>query len=689
MLLLCILVSIVYANSFGGAWIFDDEPNIVKNAHVHMKTLDWESIKGAAGGPDGKCFDRPLSYLSFGINYFFHGLNTRGYHLVNVVIHCLAAAFLYLFIFQTLNLTKLKEKYADRAGSVALLSAALWATSPIHVTSVTYIVQRMASMAALFFIMAMFFYLMGRINTGVKRKTAWFVLCALSGFLSIASKENAVMLPVVLFLFDLLLIQPSEFLKSRHFLRIAGIVMLFLAVMVFALTNPLTILSGYASREFTLVERLLTQPRVLVYYLSLILYPVTDRFTLIYDVPLSTSLFSPWTTLPAILFWMLWLGLGIFWVKKKPLVSFCLLFFVINHLIESSIIPLELVYEHRNYLPSMALFFLVGMGLIALLRDVCKKRLLKFMIAAFICVIFAEQGFSVMQRNVLFKDPLHLWHDNAIKAPGLSRVYTNLGRVYSDIGMFEAAEKSYLLSIEAGRYHQLKLQAVPLHNLGNCYLQKGEIDKAIQYYEKALSVDQSYSNCRLHLANALILIGDIDRAKTEIEKLPDNTLEKATVRILNSVISLKQGNYRLAIRHAHQAMAMDAELSSARKIIGEAHMRIGNYTLARRYWLQCRNNFPQDMETLLALIHLAHVTKDRILLRQSAVDLLSLKKNRSWEEIIKDYSALSKTNIVVFSSEPEEILPLVRKGLEVEITELPKTAVKGNAFPCLPQGLVR
>ncbi len=134
-----------------------------------MEQLNWEGIARTFESIRGKSFDRPFAYLTFGLNYFFHGLDTWGYHLVNFIVHCLSALFLYLFIFHTLHLPRLREKYMDRAGSIALLAAALWATSPIMVTSVTFIVQRMASMAGMFFIMAMFFYLMGRIAPGIFR----------------------------------------------------------------------------------------------------------------------------------------------------------------------------------------------------------------------------------------------------------------------------------------------------------------------------------------------------------------------------------------------------------------------------------------------------------------------------------------------------------------------------------------
>ena len=162
LLLILTLIWIIYANSFKGAWILDDDPNIVSNSNVHMKTLDWKEIKKAASGTKNGRIDRPLAFLSFGLNYYFNGLNPWGYHLVNLTIHSFSAIFLYLFICQTLNLPILKVSHTCHAASIALLSTALWATHPIHVTSVTYIVQRMASMAAMFYIISMYCYLKGR-----------------------------------------------------------------------------------------------------------------------------------------------------------------------------------------------------------------------------------------------------------------------------------------------------------------------------------------------------------------------------------------------------------------------------------------------------------------------------------------------------------------------------------------------
>ena len=104
---------------------------------------------------------RPLSYLSFALNYKLGGMDVFGFHVVNFIIHYFSAVFLFLFIYNTLKLPRLKDQYENIAYPVALLATFFWALNPVWVTSVTYIVQRMASMAGLFYIMSMYFYLKG------------------------------------------------------------------------------------------------------------------------------------------------------------------------------------------------------------------------------------------------------------------------------------------------------------------------------------------------------------------------------------------------------------------------------------------------------------------------------------------------------------------------------------------------
>ena len=119
-------------------------------------------------------WQRPVSYFTFAMNYYFDGLDVFGYHVVNFFIHYIASVFLFLFIYNTLKLPVLEGRYERHAYSIALLATLFWAINPVQVMAVTYIVQRMASMAAMFYIMAMYFYLKGRM--GIRHGRASFFL---------------------------------------------------------------------------------------------------------------------------------------------------------------------------------------------------------------------------------------------------------------------------------------------------------------------------------------------------------------------------------------------------------------------------------------------------------------------------------------------------------------------------------
>ena len=176
---LFISLIIIYGNTFHGSWHFDDYVNIVENRNIELKSLSLNEMQKSFYGVDfsHEKIGRPLSYLSFALNYYISGTNVFGYHVVNFAIHYLSAVFLFLLIYNTLRLPLLNERYGNIAYAVALLSAFLWATHPIQVTAVTYIVQRMASMAALFYIMAMYLYLKARTAHGNKQRAIFFALC--------------------------------------------------------------------------------------------------------------------------------------------------------------------------------------------------------------------------------------------------------------------------------------------------------------------------------------------------------------------------------------------------------------------------------------------------------------------------------------------------------------------------------
>jgi Flp pilus assembly protein TadD len=655
------LVALIYANSLNGVWIFDDKPNIVDNPRMHLESLDWPSLAATFKGRFNE-INRPLAYLSFGLNHYVHGLDVFGYHLVNLIIHALTAVVLYLLIWQLLRLPILAGRYAERAKTIAFIAVALWATSPMQVTAVTVIVQRMASMAALFFILAMLAYLMGRLAQRRGARIGWLALCVLSGALAVATKENALLLPVVLYLMELLLIQGVDRARLIRHARLAILPLALFVVLTLLLVDLSSVFSGYGARDFTLLERALTQPRVLLFYLSQMLYPTPERFLLIHDFPLSTSLWQPWTTVPAILFWLGWLGAGLLLAAKRPLIAFSLLFFLINHAIESSILPLEMVFEHRNYLPSMTLYLLLGIGIAALLRDFSPKPQVRAVVASALVVVIALQGVAVVYRNSLFHHEVRFWADNARKAPGLSRVHTNLGNAYQQIGLQEKARAAYEAARDANRFHRADLQSVPYNNIGNYHLRHGELAEAKANYQQALDIDPQRKTAIAGLSISLLVLGELDAAQPVLADGLKRYPQDTGLLTLNAVLQLRKGRYREAITEARKVLRLDPEPNNAFKVLGEAHMRLGELSEAKQFWQVFADANPGDLEAALALLEIADQQGDQAALRRAAEHLETLRKDRSWEDLFALIEQRNDMKLLLRTS-PWELLPLIRRGL--------------------------
>jgi len=185
--LFLVLISI-YSNSFYGEWHFDDYANIVYNKYLQINSFSWPEIKHCIYGVEHTRPSRPLSFLSFALNYQWGGMDVFGFHIVNFIIHYLATVFLFLFVLNTLKLPRIKDKYENIAYPVALLATFFWALNPVWVTSVTYVVQRMASMAGLFYIMSMYLYLKARTSVKSSHGIFLYVLCALAGLAAVLTK---------------------------------------------------------------------------------------------------------------------------------------------------------------------------------------------------------------------------------------------------------------------------------------------------------------------------------------------------------------------------------------------------------------------------------------------------------------------------------------------------------------------
>ena len=316
---LLITLFAIYGNTFQVPFHFDDYQHIANNKKLHLTELTFENIKKTfTHYNSADRIYRPVAYFSFALNYFCGRDNLAGYHFVNICIHLTASFFLFLFIFNTLKLPTIKANYHPNAYLIALLATVMWASNPVQTQAVTYIVQRMTSLAGMFYIIAMYLYLKGRTSDKVYPKICFWVLCFISGLLALGSKENAVMLPISLVIYDSMLIQgiTQDNIKKHLTILLVGIVIVTGFGLIAASGNPLSLFASYAIRPFSLTERLLTESRIIIFYISLLLYPMPYRLNLTHDIELSYSLFNPVTTIVSILLIAVLLQLPCFLQKK-------------------------------------------------------------------------------------------------------------------------------------------------------------------------------------------------------------------------------------------------------------------------------------------------------------------------------------------------------------------------------------
>ena len=354
---------LAYSNTFHVPFHFDDRPNITQNPNVQIKVFSWDRIERLIKYTYKESI-RVFSYFTFALNYYFGGFNVFGYHLVNFLIHIASGIFLYAFLLLTFNLPSLKEKYGSISYKVALFTSLIFIAHPIQTQSVTYIVQRMASMAGMFYLLSLVLYIKGRLSTGWPR-VFYFGGMVLSYLLGVFSKENVAILPLFVALYEFYFFQNLDLSPRGKKILLALIaILLVLGIFGFIIWGERyinVIIEGYAYRTFTMSERVLTQFRIVLYYVTLLLYPHPSRLNLDYDFPLSKTILDPPTTLISILIVAGLIGYSIWTAKKRPVISFCILWYFGNLVIESSIFPLEMVYEHRLYLPAVGPFILFSL----------------------------------------------------------------------------------------------------------------------------------------------------------------------------------------------------------------------------------------------------------------------------------------------------------------------------------------
>lgn len=432
-----LLVVLAYFPGLHGPYVLDDGENITLNRAVAIRDLSPSSLYQALTSNESGPLKRPIAALSFALNHYFaDGFdNTFPYKLVNLAIHLintLLAYFLVTLLLRTPALHSTWNPVSERvAGGII---AAIWALHPLQLTSVLYVVQRMNSLSAMFVLGGLIVFCHGRLRLEQgegKGLPTMYTGVAIGTLLGLGAKENAVLLPFLAFVIEYTLFRNGRrahtFRRPIRMFYLITVLAPTAATVIYLLLHPEFIFAGYAERHFSPMERLLTQSRILWFYLSLILFPATHRLGLFHDdVRLSHGLFDPLTTLPAVISIAALIWLAVTRAMRYPVPAFGILWFLMGHALESTVLPLEIAYEHRNYLPSLGIvFFLVLAAWNPIKNNVRTPRFAALISSVVILVL----GFTTWSRSNTWSDIRYLADDSARHHPTSPRANDFAARV--------------------------------------------------------------------------------------------------------------------------------------------------------------------------------------------------------------------------------------------------------------------
>lgn len=494
--LLLIMLCSAYSNTFSSPPVLDDFHTFIEEPLVRIQ--DWNLSNLALLSHTKFGWSRYIPILTLSFDLWISKGELFYFHLTNLIIHIFVSISI---IFLVYNLCKAWERKNSSiqslpAGSFGIIVGAIWALHPLQASAVTYIVQRMTAFSALFTCLAVALYISGRLAATRGDHSNWktflyFFLSFLSMFLGLLSKENSAMTPVLIVMIEAWFFQPDLFHRTLIFARkrrvlVTVICVLILSVIAHYISSA--VIPGYRSRHFTLMERLMTQPRVIGWYVSVLFWPIPSRLSLEHDVIISTGLLNPPTTIVFILA----VVFTCFWSfsrrQKYPMITYGIVWFGLNMVIESSIIPLELLFEHRMYLPSVGLI----MSIVSFFYYIIQNRISAFKYAESYRVVWCSflilcsiLSLLTFQRNCIWESTETLALDNAMKAPYHPRSHANLSTTYLRKGRYKEAIDEAKKAIDLGREH-FEQYFIAGSNIVAAYLSLGDNQKAVEEGERLL-----------------------------------------------------------------------------------------------------------------------------------------------------------------------------------------------------------
>lgn len=556
--LIALLGLIVYSNSFTIPFILDDFGSIVNNYSIRDPlnlTAIWNFYS-----------NRFVIYVTFAINYFIHNNGVEGYHITNLAIHIFNGILFFIILQYILGLKYFEDKVPGRYRNIiSLVSAMIFISHPLQVNAVSYIVQRTASLAGTFYLLAILFFIKYRLTDKIRH----YVLIMLFTVLAMFTKENAITIPFMLAILEFMFFLGDE--KTLWKKRLVFLFIIFLTVPIIPGTN--LFLKGYsqsdpdvsfkASTSMDRFQYFYTEMNVMLTYIKLLFIPDRQNFDYSNNFPFSHTIWENQAYISFIILFVIG-SAGLFNARRNKLVSLGILWFFITLSVESTFISIKDVYfEHRLYLPVAGFIIcLVGIifneswrfkGLYTI-----KKPMLYFLVAS--AVIITMNSALTLKRNYVYSDGVRLWSDVVEKAPKSDRAHGVLGGNYLDkyslkdpktrIYLYDAEKelkeaiklnynndtahcnlsKVYLLMKqydkcidEARRTNAIGQSTYAYYNMGMAYKEQGKTTEALENFKEGYNLDNKCSFILDALASAYYDLKDYKKARFFYEEYLKNS----------------------------------------------------------------------------------------------------------------------------------------------------------------------
>lgn len=580
------LAALVYSNALDGSFHFDDTYAIVQNPVIK----DAGDLK--------RLFDqfnaRFLTGLTLALNYRFGGLATTGYHLVNVALHAASAALVCLLTASLLR-TDAVSRLSSRLGrggriACAVFAGAVFAAHPVQTQAVNYIWQRSAVLATMFYLAAVYLYLEARLRGNDRR---WMIGALAATVGSMLSKEISLTLPAAIVWTELAFVSsagPKERLKALA--PFLACVLIVPALLVGRSTSEGLFfvapakLEGRAqggggqrlqdltrwesSDKMPRTHYYLTQLNVLRTYLRLYVFPV--RQSVVYKYPVQSAVDGR-TAVSALLVAAA-LGLLVWAWRRCRLTAYGIGWFFLTLSMET-LVPLpDVIFEHRLYLP------LAGLAIVsaAALWTLLSARLA--VIAGVLAV--SALGLLTYQRNPVWASEETLWSDAMAKHPEDPRPYAQLGNLHAEKGEIDQATAYLERAVELAPW-----SAKELGNLGGVYYQAGRIDQALAQFEKAIELGEAGSD-KLSLSAAYSNAGNVYSARGQKERAKEYYLKAVAIDPLMfqaynnlCIVHLDLGDPSAAVEYGRKSIEANPDFIDAHYNLGVAYIRAGRPDQAR------------------------------------------------------------------------------------------------------------